>query len=479
MNERNDRLREERARKVFEVFNREHANKYRIIKRIQTEGCFSCIFEIEDNRHTPLIMKVVDSYILDVNISPSLVIKYTTSEIESMIRCRDSEYVMDLIEYFDCEIGNANDEHIFILIMPKMEVSTQYFQDRNYDFNEIIRMGMDICKALDFCHSHKILHRDIKPQNIFYSHTLKHFVLSDFGISRTIFDKNLAVTKIGSYLAPEILAQRNLNGRFNSDIFSLGISILYLQGELSLDDDYISYKFNQLSADTRDIILRAIDGDPAKRYQTAREFYDALNCIKQSSVKAGNNTAGKIMSCIEAFDAHDYNKAYQIAKDGHERGDDKMTCIFAYLSACAGNIDNAMKVLENPVRKGYTVAVGLYGMLGHMLALKTTNKPDEDMIKLIFMTAKNGFSVSQYLIGRWLMDGEFGIHQDIAAGLDFLFESSKRGFPPSMNYLRKALVRHEDKIFSAVTLKKILDIQLKGYSKEKYPNDVLRAIARS
>ena len=101
------------------------------------------------------------------------------------------------------------------------------------------------------------------------------------------------------------------------------------------------------------------------------------------------------------------------------------------------------------------------------------------MIKLIFMTAKNGFSVSQYLIGRWLMDGEFGIHQDIAAGLDFLFESSKRGFPPSMNYLRKALVRHEDKIFSAVTLKKILDIQLKGYSKEKYPNDVLRAIARS
>lgn len=83
-----------------------------------------------------------------------------------------------------------------------------------------------ICLAIKHTHDKKILHRDLKSQNIFLTKRgiLK---LGDFGIARVLSNtKSRAKTVVGTpyYLSPEII--RNEGYSFKSDIWSLGV-LLY------------------------------------------------------------------------------------------------------------------------------------------------------------------------------------------------------------------------------------------------------------
>lgn len=90
---------------------------------------------------------------------------------------------------------------------------------------DVIRLGIDICKALELCQRYNIIHRDIKPENIFVSDN-GDFKLGDFGIARTIEKTMAGLSKKGtfSYMAPEVYAGGEYG--FNVDTYSLGI-VLY------------------------------------------------------------------------------------------------------------------------------------------------------------------------------------------------------------------------------------------------------------
>ena len=77
----------------------------------------------------------------------------------------------------------------------------------------VIRIGRDLCRALKLCENNNIVHRDIKPQNIFVSPN-GDFKLGDFGIARTM-DGTVQGTRIGTYryLAPEVYYDRPYDGK--------------------------------------------------------------------------------------------------------------------------------------------------------------------------------------------------------------------------------------------------------------------------
>lgn len=161
-----------------------------------------------------------------------------------------------------------------------------------YDENLVIRLAEDMCSALVLCQNHGIIHRDIKPQNIFLSHN-GDYKLGDFGVSKTV-EKTMGGTKIGTYryMAPEVYNYQPYG--VGADIYSLGLVLYWLMNERRLpflplppaliraseEEKSRKLRFSGKpipdpahgSRELKRIVLKACAFDPKDRYQNAREM---------------------------------------------------------------------------------------------------------------------------------------------------------------------------------------------------------------
>lgn len=176
----------------------------------------------------------------------------------------------------------------------KMELLTPLLQHLSGGITEeqTTRLGMDICNALALCKSRNIIHRDIKPQNIFVSRD-GDFKLGDFGIAKTV-ERTSGGTRTGTYryMAPEVYYSRPYGHQ--ADIYSLGLVMYWMLNErkapfLPLNNrvpnatavseaDSRRLRGEPLplpahgSRELRRIVLKACAFDPACRYRDAQEL---------------------------------------------------------------------------------------------------------------------------------------------------------------------------------------------------------------
>ena len=157
-----------------------------------------------------------------------------------------------------------------------------------HPLSEVVNLIADVADALDYAHSNNVVHRDIKPANLMI---LKNGAIkvTDFGIARiTDQSKTATGTVLGtpSYMSPEQLAGKKVDGR--SDIFSLGVCLYeLLVGEKPFTGDSVATlvtsivntphrPIQQLDPKIPEgvarVIDRALQKDPEKRYQRAREM---------------------------------------------------------------------------------------------------------------------------------------------------------------------------------------------------------------
>ena len=95
----------------------------------------------------------------------------------------------------------------------------------------IISWFLELCEAIKYLHQHHILHRDLKPLNIFFTKD-NHIKVGDFGLSKVLNStKDLTGTKsIGTYIymSPEVLNKEVYYYSYSCDIWSLGIILFEL-----------------------------------------------------------------------------------------------------------------------------------------------------------------------------------------------------------------------------------------------------------
>lgn len=143
-----------------------------------------------------------------------------------------------------------------------------------------------VCEALQFAHNEGVLHRDIKPANILLD-MRGRVKLADFGIAKLLGEatQNRALTYSGvvvgtpHYMAPEQLEHPGQVDQ-RADIYSLGV-VLYemITGELPLGR--FAPPSHRAAVDPRvdEIVLRALEKDREKRFQTVVEFKTSLEAI--------------------------------------------------------------------------------------------------------------------------------------------------------------------------------------------------------
>lgn len=100
-----------------------------------------------------------------------------------------------------------------------------------YNETEVLRLATDIGHALDELHRNKLLHKDVKLENIFYSERSRRYKLGDFDIAELVKDGTSTVfSGTAGYAAPEILEQKARHDA-TADLYSLGIVLYLLMNE--------------------------------------------------------------------------------------------------------------------------------------------------------------------------------------------------------------------------------------------------------
>src|SRR6478752_9697915 len=159
----------------------------------------------------------------------------------------------------------------------------------------VVRVLREVASALSAAHVMGIIHRDVKPENIFITDDGRA-LLADFGVARSMSgDTQLTMHGVAigtpSYMSPEQIDGTDLDGR--GDIYSLGLvgwemltghrpwegeslyAVLYHQRHHELPD--VRDLRPDVSDEIADVIAGAIEKDPAARWQSMDEMIAALD----------------------------------------------------------------------------------------------------------------------------------------------------------------------------------------------------------
>lgn len=174
--------------------------------------------------------------------------------------------------------------------------------------SEAARIVADVAVALDYAHSLGVVHRDVKPANIILTAdgTAK---ITDFGIAR-LETSNLTVDGqfIGTpnFMSPEQITGKVVDGR--SDIFSLGVVLFtLLTGQRPFGGDTMhevtlrivqepspipSTISEEIPAALNPIVLKCLEKNPERRFQTGGEVAKVLGALARSLVKRDPEDTG-------------------------------------------------------------------------------------------------------------------------------------------------------------------------------------------
>jgi serine/threonine-protein kinase len=161
---------------------------------------------------------------------------------------------------------------------------------------EALGYGLNICDALSYAHRRGMIHRDIKPANIMLNED-GQAILMDFGIVKIMGGSNHTATGtvLGTarYISPELVRSEPADQR--SDIYSLGITLYeMLSGRTPFESDstltLLMMHLNDPVPDPRslrddlptalvNILLKSLEKDPARRYQSAAELAADLQAV--------------------------------------------------------------------------------------------------------------------------------------------------------------------------------------------------------
>ena len=335
------------------------------------EGSYGKVFELHKSNFgvkTKAALKLIRI--------PKSVSEIKEALSEGMDEKTVTSYFEDIVQQFVKEIAIMTDlkSHLNIVscedyevrehegtigwdILIRMELLTpmqEYMQAHTMTEEVVRKLAVDMCEALVFIQKKGLIHRDIKPGNIFVD-SMGQFKLGDFGVARTAEKTMGGMSKQGTenYMAPEVYFVRPYGA--SVDIYSLGIVLYRLMNNnrlpfyppapafIKLSDRENALKLRmegeQLpppcngSEEFVSIILKACEVDPKKRYRTAGEMLavlkgtvysemndmphdEASDLLKKEEAEGDFNISGKLNVFSSVLDSQEEDEGtFNIFRD--------------------------------------------------------------------------------------------------------------------------------------------------------------------
>ena len=179
------------------------------------------------------------------------------------------------------------------------ELKDYFDGSERFDLKTILKLMTELLDALEFAHEAGIVHRDIKPANVMMDPN-GHPKLTDFGVARVNDPEEgqqAEATRVGtvvgtpSYMSPEQIQGQKVDRR--ADIWAAGV-ILYqfltwqkpfegtqwvLASKIVQEDPVWPSQLVQVSPELDRVVARALAKELDQRYQTARQFSNALQRV--------------------------------------------------------------------------------------------------------------------------------------------------------------------------------------------------------
>ena len=195
----------------------------------------------------------------------------------------------------------------------RMELLTTLMQrlseQQTWPESEILRLGRDMARALCACRELSVLHRDVKPQNIFVAQDGR-YKLGDFGIARTAQKSGSATMRTGTfaYMAPEVFNGKHYDE--TADQYSLGMVLYWLLNERrgpfvkeNTPREKEAALYRRMGgepvpppangSDTlKHIVLKCCAFDPEERFESPEELLKALENA-ESGVRNSEENPGR------------------------------------------------------------------------------------------------------------------------------------------------------------------------------------------
>ena len=268
--------------------------RYAVLKKLG-EGGKGIVFKARD---TALNRVVAIKMLKSAALTEEAYSRFTT-EAQAVAKLNHP----NIVSIYD--IGKEEEKQFFVLEfvdgMSLRELMGTYPEGK-CDIQTVLRVCIDVCSALQYAHTQGVLHRDIKPENILITEE-GLAKLMDFGLAKMVGKSS--VTQEGiivgtvAYVAPENALGKGADAR--SDLYSLG-AVLYetvtgrqpFLGEdpvkviFSHIHDYpvspsrVSPKVPQALADC---IMKLLEKEPSKRYQSAADLLKVLRDIAEDFLR--------------------------------------------------------------------------------------------------------------------------------------------------------------------------------------------------